>query len=88
MLSKAFTIIFASIFIALPVGVLAGLSKSQIAGLAIVIGFVVAFPIYLAGCSRLKQQEVFAVAAAYAAVLVVFLNNLQQSNGNCTCRPQ
>jgi peptidoglycan/LPS O-acetylase OafA/YrhL len=53
--------------------------------LGVVVIFILVFPLMLAVCSRLKQQELFAVTAAYAAILVVFLGNSQLQNGNCSC---
>jgi hypothetical protein len=74
-LSKTISVALAAVAVAVPISILTSIKKSQAISLGVVVIFVLAFPLMLIVCSRLKQQELFAVTAAYAAILVVFLGN-------------
>lgn len=87
-LSRMVSVLVASIAVAVPVYILTKLSDSPQKSLAVVIASTALFPLVLSVCARLGQNEVFAITAAYAAILVVFLSNSQNGSGGCACAPK
>jgi hypothetical protein len=85
-LSKMISIILAATFIVVPIAVIVDLMGWKNKAFWVIIGFIIAFAFFLAVGTKLKPHEIFAVEAAYAAVLVVFLSNIQSGNGNCDCK--
>jgi len=75
---RRFTAAFqALISIGFLVGAMWGLKevKDAVARLAMVTGFVAGFCLWLAFTTGIQKRDVFAAAAAYAAVLVVYVGS-------------
>jgi lipopolysaccharide export LptBFGC system permease protein LptF len=81
-LSKTISVSLAAVAVAFPISILTSIKRNQVLSLGVVVIFVLIFHLMLIVCSKLKQQELFAVTAAYAAILVVFLGNSPAQNAS------
>lgn len=65
-LSKLISVLLAATLLVIPIALLYELNAVQKTRLAMTLAFVIGFPILLATSTRSRQQEIFAVSAAYA----------------------
>ena len=76
--------VIAAVLLLIPVSILNEVAASTrgFVPLGIILTFVLLFALCHATLTKAKKQEIFAATAAYAAVLVVFLSNNQETAAN------